>query len=117
MNVFTASGRIGGNPEVKYFESGSNVARFSLAVSRRSRSGKDETDWFQCEAWGKLAELVVNHAPKGREVMVSGSIEFEKFTDKSGIDRVKTMIKVAQVALLGAKPGTQTTASDDNIDF
>ena len=60
---------------------------------------------------------MVNHAPKGREVMISGSIEMEKFTDKSGVDRVKTMVKVAQVTHIGEKPGDQSGASDDNLDF
>ena len=117
MNVFTASGRVGANAEMKYFESGTNVARFSLAVSRRARSGKDETDWFQCEAWGKTAELVINHAPKGREIMVSGSIELEKYTDKSGVGRTKTTVKVSQVTLLGTKPEATNIVSEEDIAF
>lgn len=45
LNVVTLVGRAGRDPDVRYFESGSVVCNFTLAVNRRSRDN-DEPDWF-----------------------------------------------------------------------
>lgn len=54
LNVVTLVGRVGGDPEVKYFESGSVLCSTTLAVKRQSRNN-DQPDWFNLELWGKTA--------------------------------------------------------------
>ena len=44
INTINLVGRAGREPDVRYFESGSTVANFTLAVNRISRG--DEPDWF-----------------------------------------------------------------------
>ena len=53
INTINLVGRAGREPDVRYFESGSIVANFTLAVNRRSRD--EEPDWFNLEIWGKQA--------------------------------------------------------------
>jgi single-strand DNA-binding protein len=60
LNVVTLVGRAGRDPDVKYFESGSVVCKFTLAVNRRTRNS-DEPDWFNLEMWGKTAEVAANY--------------------------------------------------------
>jgi len=50
INTINLVGRAGREPDVRYFESGSIVANFTLAVNRRSRD--EEPDWFNLEIWG-----------------------------------------------------------------
>ena len=45
INVVTLVGRVGGDPDIKYFESGTVKCRLTLAVNRRSRNN-DKPDWF-----------------------------------------------------------------------
>ena len=47
INTINLVGRAGREPDVRYFESGSIVANFTLAVNRRSRD--EEPDWFNLE--------------------------------------------------------------------
>ena len=49
INTINLVGRAGREPDVRYFESGSIVANFTLAVNRRSRD--EEPDWFNLEIW------------------------------------------------------------------
>ena len=53
INTINLVGRAGREPDVRYFESGSVVANFTLAVNRISRN--EEPDWFNLEIWGKQA--------------------------------------------------------------
>ena len=49
INTINLVGRAGREPDVRYFESGSIVANFTIAVNRRSRD--EEPDWFNLEIW------------------------------------------------------------------
>ncbi len=103
LNVVTLVGRVGGEPDVKYFESGSVVCNLTLAVNRRSRNN-DQPDWFNLEIWGKTAEVAANYVRKGSLIGVSGSLKFESWQDKgTGMSRSKPVIRVDRLDLLGSK--------------
>lgn len=106
MNNINLIGRLGGDPEVKYFESGTNVAKFSIAVDRPQRNGEKGSDWFACECWGKTAEVVGNYCRKGKQVGVTGRVEFEYWNDKNtGEKRSKPVVKVDRLDLLSDSGG------------
>lgn len=113
MNNVTLIGRLAAAPEVRYFESGTNVAKFRIAVDRIPRNGeKQEPDWFNCECWGKLAEVAANYLDKGKQVAVQGRIEFEHWTDKAtGEKRSKPVVKINNLELLG---NAQATSDEVN---
>lgn len=56
MNQLTTIGNLGRDPEMRYTPSGGPVTSFSVAVNRKV-DGRDETEWFNVSAWGKLAAL------------------------------------------------------------
>lgn len=59
MNQIILIGRLTADPECRYFESGSNVTNFRIVVDRiKPREGQPQTDYFSCEAWGKLGDSV-----------------------------------------------------------
>lgn len=98
MNILTVSGNAGKDPEMKYFDSGSVVANFPLAVSIYNREKKEnETVWFKCSVWGKKAEFTGEYIKKGSKVIVSGSLCFEKFADKEGKERIVNCVNVSEV--------------------
>jgi len=49
LNVVNLVGRVGADPDVRYFESGSVLCKLTLAVDRRSRNN-DKPDWFNIGA-------------------------------------------------------------------
>lgn len=106
MNNITLVGRAGRDPEVRYFESGSMVANFTLAVNRRS-SG-DEPDWFNLEIWGKQAQVAADYVRKGSLIGIIGSLRIERWTDRtSGEERSKPVVYVDRLELLSSKRDVQ----------
>jgi len=107
MNRVHLIGRVGRDPEVKYFESGKQVCNFSLAVNRRSSNKDEPPDWFELEIWGKIADVAKNYVRKGSQVGVVGYLKFDKWQDKTtGEERQKPIILVDQLDLLGSKRDT-----------
>jgi single-strand DNA-binding protein len=94
INIVTLVGRVGTDPDVKYFESGSVKCNLTLAVDRRTRRD-DKPDWFNLELWGKTAEVAANYVRKGSLIGVTGSLKFDHWQDRSsGAARSKPVIKV-----------------------
>jgi single-strand DNA-binding protein len=103
LKVVHLVGRVGGDPEMKYFESGTQLCTLTLAVNRRSKN-QDQPDWFNLKIWGKTAEIARNYAKKGSQIGVKGSLEVETWTDKAtGTERSRPVIKVDTLELLGSK--------------
>jgi single-strand DNA-binding protein len=103
LNLVHLVGRAGRDPEVRYFESGSVVCNFTLAVNRPT-SRDDQPDWFNLEIWGKTAEIAANYVKKGSLIGVQGSLKIETWIDRNtGAKRSKPVIKVERLDLLGSK--------------
>ena len=108
LNVIILVGRLGGDPDLKFFESGTTLAKVSLAVSRNR--GKDsEPDWFDLTFWGKSAEIVANYTTKGSLIAVTGELKLDEWVDKNtGLPRSKPVVNVTNLELLSSKSDNQT---------
>ncbi|NEP38058.1 MAG: single-stranded DNA-binding protein [Okeania sp. SIO2H7] len=103
LNIVTLVGRAGGDPNVKYFESGSMVCNLTLAVNRRS-SKNDQPDWFNLEIWDRTGEITADYVRKGSLIGIKGSLKFDYWQDRNtGTNRSKPVIRVYQLELLGSK--------------
>lgn len=110
LNLVNLVGRVGGDPDVKYFESGSVKCRLTLAVDRRTRND-DQPDWFNLELWGKTAEVAANYVRKGGLIGVSGALKLDTWQDKAtGVDRSSPVIRVDRLELLGSKRDNEAAA-------
>jgi single-strand DNA-binding protein len=107
INNATLLGRLGQDPEVRYFDSGSVKARFSLAVDRPGKGEAKQTDWFNIEAWGKLAEFSGEWLKKGTLVSVQGSIEINNWQDQTGNTRETPLIRASEIRFAGSKRDSQ----------
>ncbi len=102
MGTISLVGRAGADPEVKFFDSGSTVAKLRLAVNRRSRD--DEPDWFNLEIWGKQAQVAADYVRKGSLIGVTGSLAMESWADRAtGEIRSKPVVKVDRLDLIGSR--------------
>lgn len=114
LNVVNLVGRVGGDPDVKYFESGKVKCKLTLAVDRRSRNN-DQPDWFNLELWGKTAEVAANYVRKGKLIGVQGSLKIERWNDRStGVERSSPIILVDRLELLGSKQDDANTSTNYN---
>ena len=103
VNVLVLTGNFGQDPSIKWFESGNCLAEFSLAVDSYS-DGEKKTDWYNCKAWGKTAEIIANHCRKGSKVGLTGKLKKETWNDRTtGDERYKYVPTFNQVTLLSSK--------------
>lgn len=100
-------GNTGNTPEVKTFEDGKKLAKFSIATNEVYWNNKGEkikeTQWHNIVAWGKQAELVEKYVTKGTELVLEGKLLNKSFTDKNGIKKYSTEIQVNDLMLVGLK--------------
>ena len=112
LNAVCLVGRVGQDPEVKYFESGSVKCNLTLAVNRPTKN--KETDWFTLEIWGKTAEIAANYVRKGSQIGIEGSLHMDSWSDRStGASRSKPVIKVDRINLLSSKRDAESGGYND----
>ena len=83
MNKVVLIVRTTKSPELRYAPgTGTAVCRFTLAVNRPYK--KDETDFINCVAFGKIAETIAQYVLKGRQVAITGSIRTGSYENNAG---------------------------------
>ena len=96
LNKALLIGRLGRDPEIRYTNSGSAVANFSIATSEswKDKSGnkQEHTEWHNIVAWGALASFSENYLSKGKLVYVEGKLQTSDWTDKNNVKHYKTEI-------------------------
>ena len=108
MNHISLVGNLGQDPEMKYFDSGSKVTKFSLALrGYNKKEDKETTDWVSCEAWEKTAELIGEYCKKGHKLAIEGSLKTQKWEDGEGNKRSRTFVLVSRVEFLTSKKQTE----------
>lgn len=109
LNFCVFIGRLGKDPELKYFPSGDAYCNNSIAVSKKwkdkqSGEAREHTTWVPLVFNNKTAELLAQYARKGSQIRVNGEFTTRKYTDQSGAERTSTEIRVQDFQLLGGKP-------------
>lgn len=109
-NSIQLIGRLGQDPEQRTFDSGRQLATFSLATSESYQNVHGEritdTQWHQVVAWGKLADIASRYLTKGREVVVAGKLVYRQYEDKQGNARTKAEIHANSLLLIGSSQKT-----------
>lgn len=100
MNCINIIGRLTKDPELKFGTSGTAYSRFSIAVNRNF--DKDKTDFFNCVAFKKTAELIGEYFKKGNLIGISGSLQTNEY-EKNGEKRISTDIFVENITFLEKK--------------
>lgn len=87
MNNVTLMGRLTRDPELQYSNNGTAFSKFSIAVPRDFK--RDETDFINCLAFGKIAETIAEYLKKGKRIALQGRIQTGSYNNKEG-QRVNT---------------------------
>jgi single-strand DNA-binding protein len=107
MNKIMLIGNLGRDPEMSYTPSGIAVTKFSLAVSRVTKSAtgerQEETEWFNIVAWRQLAEICNNFLRKGNKVFIEGRLITRKYTDREGAQRTAIEVQANDMEMLTPK--------------
>ena len=108
VNKVILVGNLGRDPEVRYTQSGTPVANFTMATTDRwsdqsSGEKKERTEWHRIVVWGKQAEIAGEYLRKGRQVYVEGSLQTREWTDRDGNKRYTTEVKAQLFQMLGRR--------------
>lgn len=117
MNNVSLSGRLTKDIELNKTQGGKYYTRFCLAVKRRVKSGEHpQSDFIDCVAWEKTAEILAKYCNKGDQINVSGRIQTNAF-EKDGEKRKSTDVIVSEIDLLGTVGGgKEEKAQDDQVE-
>jgi single-strand DNA-binding protein len=107
VNKAILVGRLGKDPEVKYTQGGTPVAKFTLATNEvwKDQNGEkqERTEWHNIVAWTRLAEICGQYLTKGSRVYVEGRIQTRSWEDKEGNKRYITEIRADNMVMLSGK--------------
>ena len=117
MNKVMLIGNVGMEPEVRYFEADSCVARVRFATTEKGyvlQNGTrvpDRTDWHNLVFYRKLAKVVEQYVHKGDKLYVDGRLQYSQYDDKRGIQRTATEIIVDNMEMLTPKSQSQNAVT------
>lgn len=104
-------GRLTRDPELRYTQSNTPVASFTVAVDR-DFSGKDggekQTDFIDCVAWRQTGEFVSKYFAKGSMAVVSGRLQSRKWQDNQGNNRTNWEVNADNVYFGESKKDSST---------
>jgi single-strand DNA-binding protein len=117
VNKVILIGRLGADPEIRYTNTGTAVANFSLATSTNwtNKDGQREerTEWHRIVAFGRLGEISGEYLNKGKQVYIEGRLQTRSWEDKDGNRRKTTEIVAQQLQMLGAPSGERLPTDED----
>lgn len=102
MNRVTLIGRLPQDPEARVTASGRPVTNFAVACNYRTAAG-ERTDYIDCIAWDKLAELVGNYLKKGDRAAVDGRLSVRRFEGNDGQSKKVYEVVAAEVEFLSSR--------------
>ena len=109
LNKVILMGNLTRDPELRYANNGTPIAKFGLAVNT-SRAGqgderKEETCFVDITVFGRQAETVSEYLTKGRPALIEGRLQFETWDGKDGTRHSRHGVIAERVQFLGSATG------------
>lgn len=85
MNSVNLTGRLTRDPDIRYTDGGTSIARFSIAVDRKfTQENGPKADFPNIIAFGKTAEFIEKWFVRGMKIEVTGRIQTGSYTNQDG---------------------------------
>lgn len=115
MNTVQLTGRLTRDPDVKYTDGDSSVARFTLACDRRFKTENGPTaDFIRCVAFGKTAEFVEKYFTQGMKMELVGRIQTGSYENQERQKIFTTDVVAEQVGFGESKSARQASGFENN---
>lgn len=108
MNRLILSGRLTQDPEMKQTSNGTEMATFSVAVSRKR--DRETTDFFKCVCFGQAAKYVTQYGAKGMSLELEGECQIHKYQDRNGNNQTTVNVVVDNLAFTSRNPNQQQSS-------
>ena len=106
MNKVIIIGNLGRDPEMRYSTSGNPMTSFSVATNRRytvNGEQREQTEWFNCTAYGRLADTCNQYLSRGQQVYVEGRLSTRQYERRDGGAGFSLDVFVTDVQFLGRR--------------
>ena len=112
MNKVILMGRLTRDPDVRYTDGGTSIARYTLAVDRRfKREGEPTADFINCVVFGKSAEFAEKYFRQGLKIAVTGRLQTGSYTNKDGVKVYTTDLIVEEKEFAEGKASSGQNSS------
>lgn len=102
-NVFSFTGTLGRDAEVRSTPSGQSVLNFTVA-NNIGFGDRQQTLWIRVALWGRRAEgSLQNYLKKGQQVFVSGELSQSEYQANDGSTKVSLELNASIVDLVGKR--------------
>lgn len=107
VNKVILIGNVGSDPELRYTNSGTGVANFSVATNEswndKSGEKQEQTEWHRIVAWGRLGEICNQYLKKGSKVYIEGRLQTRSWDGQDGQKRYTTEIVARDMQMLDSR--------------
>ncbi|MEZ7821404.1 MAG: single-stranded DNA-binding protein [Patescibacteria group bacterium] len=115
LNKVMLIGNLTKDPEAKTLPSGQSLSNFSLATNRtwkdKDGSKKEQAEFHNIIAWGKLAEICNQYLKKGAKVYIEGRLQTRSWDDQNGVKKYRTEIIAENLSMLSSRGTSTSTGS------
>jgi single-strand DNA-binding protein len=101
INKVILVGNVWKDPVIRTTKNDSKIAQVSM-VTESGWGEYKKADWHNVVFFGRQAEVVESYVTKGTNLYVEGSIDYRKYTDKSGVDKYTTDIKGQMMQMINS---------------
>lgn len=102
-NVFSFTGTVGRDAEVRTTPSGQSVLNVTVA-NNIGFGDRQQTLWLRVALWGKRAEgTLVDYLRKGQQIFVSGELTMREYQANDGSTKAALELTANIIDLLGGK--------------
>lgn len=119
MNKVCISGRLTRDSELRFAAgSGNAVTRLNIAVRRNIKdknTGKYESDFINCVAFGKQAETIAQYFQKGSQIAITGHIQTGSYNAQDGSKRYTTNIYIETFEFVGNNNNQNNNNQNNNF--
>ena len=125
VNKVILLGNLGRDPEIRSMQSGSKMATFSMATSKRwkdkaTQEKRDKTSWHNIVVFSDgLVDIVEKYVKKGSKIYVEGELQTRKWQDQDGNDRYSTEVVLqgfnSNLTLLDSRNANKKSSEDQTI--
>jgi len=119
VNKIIIIGNLTRDPEMKQTQSGQSITTFGIATNREWTSNGDKkqsTEFHECVAWAKLAEISEKYLKKGKLVYVEGYLKTRSWEDDdTGQKKFRTEVVVQDLIILSRRDESNESSEDSEI--
>lgn len=116
LNKVMIIGNLGSEPEMRFTPKGNPVTSFRVATNRvyttANGERREETEWFNVVAWGRLAEQCNQFLSKGRLVYAEGRLHTRAWESQDGQKHYRTEVIANRVSFLDRQTAANQLPED-----